>query len=114
MTSFSIEISKFSIGGGPFVSVSGGGPLRRVGKKKSSRDFSNFSIEISKICDFFIFVLEPREPFRMKAGMISSRSGPVAPLGMVWSPSYEGFCDFVVPVFCFSSKTHTSWLSFAF
>ena len=32
-------------------------------------------------------------------------------LGMVWGPSYEGFCVFVLPVFGFSSKTHTSWLS---
>jgi hypothetical protein len=32
-------------------------------------------------------------------------------LGMVWGPSYEGFSVFVVPVFCFSLKTHTSWLS---
>ena len=45
---------------------------------------------------------------------ISDPSMYITFLGMVWGPSYEGFCDFVVPVFCFSSKTHTSWLSFAF
>ena len=42
---------------------------------------------------------------------ISDRLVPLTPLGMVWGQSYEGFCVFVVPVFCFSSKTHTSWLS---
>ena len=45
---------------------------------------------------------------------ISDPLVPLTPLGMVWSPSYEGFCDFVGPVFSFSSKTHTSWLPFAF
>ena len=45
---------------------------------------------------------------------IPDRLVPSTPLGMVWSPSYEGFCVFVIPVFCFSSKTHASWLSFAF
>ena len=45
---------------------------------------------------------------------ISDLLVPLTPLGMVWSPSYEGFCLFVVPVFCFSLKTHTSWLSHVF
>ena len=45
---------------------------------------------------------------------ISDPLVPLTPLGMVWSPRYEGFCDFVVPVFCFPSKTNTSWLSVAF
>ena len=45
---------------------------------------------------------------------ISDPLVPLTPLGMVWSPSYEGFCVFVVTVFCFSSKTNTSWLSQAF
>ena len=86
----------------------------KIREAQSDRQSMVSTVKIFKIFDSLIFVLEPREPFRIDADMISSRSGPVAPLGMVWSPSYEGFCDFVVPVFCFSSKTHTSWLSFAF
>ena len=45
---------------------------------------------------------------------ISDPLVPLTPLGMVWGRSYEGFCIFVVPVSCFSSKTQTYWLSFAF
>ena len=45
---------------------------------------------------------------------ISDPLVPLTPLGMVWSQSYEDFCDIVVPVFSFSSKTHTSWLSHVF
>ena len=45
---------------------------------------------------------------------ISDPLVPLTSLEMVWSSSYEGFCVFVVPVSCFSSKTHTSWLSEAF
>ena len=45
---------------------------------------------------------------------ISDPLVPLTSLEMVWSSSYEGFCVFVVPVSCFSSKTRTSWLSEAF
>ena len=39
-------------------------------------------------------VLEPRDLLKIDPDTISSRMEPVAPLGMVWSPSYEGFCVF--------------------
>ena len=42
--------------------------------------------------------------YRENLHKISDRLVPLTPLGMVWSPSYEGFCDFVVPVFGFLQK----------
>ena len=45
---------------------------------------------------------------------ISDPSMYITFLGMVWGPSYESFCVFVVPVSCFPLKPLTSWLSQAF
>ena len=54
------------------------------------------------------------EGYHEKLHKISDPWVPLTPLGLVWSPSYEGFCVFVDPVCSFSSKTHTSWIPFAF
>ena len=54
------------------------------------------------------------EAYHENLHKISNRLVHLTPVGMVGRPSYEGFCVFVVPVFCFSLKTHTSWLSHAF
>ena len=56
----------------------------------------SFPDQIFQFLIFLTFFLGPRDPFKITLGTISSRSVPVAPLGMVWSSSYEGFC-----VFCF-------------
>ena len=54
------------------------------------------------------------EGYHENLHQISDPLVPLTSLGMVWSPSYEGFCVFVVPVSCFPSETYTSWLSQAF
>ena len=73
-----------------------GFPFPVQGKGEGGVWTLSFPDQIFQILIFLIFFLGPRDPFKITLGTISNRSVPVAPLGMVWSSSYEGFC-----VFCF-------------
>ena len=84
-----------------------------------SQSYEDFCVFVVSVFCFSLKLIHPGfhklfEGNHENLHKISDRLVSLTPLGMVWSSSYEGFCVFVVPVSCFSSKTHTSWLSQAF